>query len=128
VITATESLHTDVTSKIIDASIKVHRILGPGFLESIYEEALAHEFDLRGVSYKRQITFEAGYKSIIAGVHRLDFLVEDKVLLELKAVKDFEEAHIVYTLSYMRATKKRVGLLINFNRPRLTDGIKRLQN
>jgi GxxExxY protein len=125
---ATESLHTDVTSRIIEAAIEVHRILGPGFLESIYEEALALEFDLRGIPYKRQITFEVGYKSIIAGVHRLDFLVEDKVVLELKAVKDFEEAHLVYTLSYMRATKKRVGLLINFNKPRLIDGIKRLQN
>jgi GxxExxY protein len=125
---ATESLHTDVTSRIIDAAIEVHRILGPGFLESIYEEALAHEFDLRGVPYKRQTTFEVGYKAIVAGEHRLDFLVEDKVVLELKAVKDFEGAHLAYTLSYMRATKKRVGLLINFNKPRLTDGIKRLQN
>jgi GxxExxY protein len=125
--TAVESLHTDVTSRIIDAAIEIHRILGPGFLESIYEEALAHEFDLRGIAYQRQITFQVGYKGIIAGEHRLDFLVEDKVVLDLKAVKDFEEIHIVKMLSYLRATKKHVGLLINFNKPRLTDGIKRLQ-
>lgn len=126
--TAPESLHTDVTSRIIESAIEVHRILGPGFLESIYEAALAHEFDLRGIPYQRQITFQVGYKGIVAGEHRLDFLVEDKVVLDLKAVKDFEDIHIAITLSYMRATKKRVGLLINFNKPRLTDGIKRLQN
>ncbi|MEW5719680.1 MAG: GxxExxY protein [Chloroflexota bacterium] len=122
-----ESLHADVTSRIIDAAIEVHRILGPGFLESIYEAALAHEFDLRGIPYQRQITFQVGYKAIIAGEHRLDFLVEDKVVLDLKAVKDFEEIHTVKTLSYMRATKKRVGLLVNFNKARLVDGVKRLQ-
>lgn len=122
-----ESLYVDVTAKIIEAAIEAHRILGPGFLESIYEAALAHEFDLRGIPYQRQITFQVGYKAIIAGEHRLDFLVEDKVVLDLKAVKDFEEIHTVKTLSYMRATKKRVGLLINFNKVRLVDGIKRLQ-
>jgi GxxExxY protein len=126
--TMPESLHADVTRRIIEAAIEVHRILGPGFLESIYEEALAHEFDLRGISYARQVAFQVGYKSIVVGEHRLDFLVDDKVVLELKAVKEFEEIHTVITLSYMRATKKRVGLLINFNKPRLTDGIKRLQN
>ena len=126
--TAPESLYTDVTSRIIDAAIKVHRILGPGFLESIYEAALAHEFDLRGIPYQRQVTFQVGYKGIVAGEHRLDFLVEDKVVLDLKAVKDFEKIHTVKTLSYMRATKKRVGLLINFNKVRLVDGVKRLQN
>ena len=126
--TAPESLYTDVTSRIIDAAIKVHRILGPGFLESIYEAALAHEFDLRGIPYQRQVTFQVGYKGIVAGEHRLDFLVEDKVVLDLKAVKDFEKIHTVKTLSYMRAMKKRVGLLINFNKVRLVDGVKRLQN
>jgi len=126
--TAPESLYTDVTSRIIDAAIKVHRILGPGFLESIYEAALAHEFDLRGIPYQRQVTFQVGYKGIVAGEHRLDFLVEDKVVLDLKAVKDFEKIHTVKTLSYMHATKKRVGLLINFNKVRLVDGVKRLQN
>ncbi len=126
--TTSESLYTDVTARIIEAAIEVHRILGPGFLESICEEALAHEFDLRGIQYQRQVTFQVGYKGIIAGEHRLDFLVEDKVVLDLKAVKDFEEIHTVKTLSYMRATKKRVGLLINFNKVRLVDGVKRLQN
>jgi len=122
------SLYEEITSKIIQAAIEVHRILGPGFLEAIYEEALAHEFDLRGIRYQRQVTFEVGYKDIVAGVHRLDFLVEDKIVLDLKAKKGFEDIDLAITLSYMRATKKKVGLLINFNKPRLVDGIKRLQN
>ncbi len=122
-----ESLHTDVTSRILDAAIEVHRILGPGFLESIYEEALAYEFDLRGIPYERQKTFNVTYKEIVAGEHRLDFLVEGKVVLDLKAKKDFEDIDIAITLSYMRATEQRVGLLINFNKPRLVDGVKRLQ-
>ena len=117
-----------MTARIIEAAIELHRILGPGFLESVYEEALAHEFDLRGIPYKRQITFQIGYKDIIAGEHRLDFRVEDKVVMDLKAVKDFEDVHFAITLSYMRATKKKVGLLINFNKVPLTDEIKRLQN
>lgn len=122
------SLHTDVTSKIIEAAIEVHRILGPGFLESVYEEALAHEMDLRGIAYERQKTIPVCNKEIVVGEHRLDFLVENKVVLDLKAIKDFEAVHMAITLSYMRATKKQVGLLINFNKPRLLDGIKRLQN
>ena len=122
-----ESLHTDVTSRILEAAIEVHRILGPGFLESVYEEALAHEFDLRGIPYERQKTIDIQYKSIVAGEHRLDFLVEGKVVLDLKAKKDFEEIDVAIALSYLRATEKRVGLLINFNKPRLVDGVKRLQ-
>ncbi len=122
-----ESFHTDVTSRIIDAAIEVHRILGPGFLESVYEEALAHEFDLRAIHYDRQKAIPIAYKDIIAGEHRPDFLVEGKVVLDLKAKKDFEEIDIAIMLSYLRAAEKRVGLLINFNKPRLVDGIKRLQ-
>ncbi len=122
-----ETLHPNVTSRILDAAIEVHRVLGPGFLEAVYEAALAHEFDLRGICYERQKPIPVAYKQIIAGEHRLDFLVENKVVVELKAVKDFEDIHIATTLSYLRATEKRVGLLINFNKPRLVDGVKRLQ-
>lgn len=122
-----KSLHTDVTSKIIDAAIEVHRILGPGFLEAVYEEALAHEFDLRGISYERQKPVPIPYKDIIAGQHRLDLMVDGKVIVELKAVKDFEDIHIATILSYLRSTRINVGLLINFNKPRLIDGVKRFQ-
>jgi len=120
-------LHTDVTSKIIDAAIEVHRVLGPGFLEAVYEEALAHEFDLRAIPYERQKPVPIPYKDIIAGQHRLDLMVDGKVIVELKAVKDFEDIHIATILSYLRSTKIGVGLLINFNKPRLIDGVKRFQ-
>ncbi|MBI3537282.1 MAG: GxxExxY protein [Chloroflexi bacterium] len=117
----------DLTAKIIEACIEVHRILGPGFLESIYETALAHELDLRSIKYERQKAIPIPYKTIFAGEHRLDFLVEGKVIVELKAVKDFEDIHFATILSYMRAIKTEVGLLINFNKPRLVDGVKRFQ-
>ena len=122
-----ESFHADVTARILEAAIEVHRILGPGFLESVYEEALAHEFDLRGIPYDRQKTIRVCYKDIIAGEHRPDFVVEGKVVLDLKAKKDIEEIDVAIMLSYLRATEKKVGLLINFNKPRLVDGVKRLQ-
>ena len=121
-----ESLHTPLTSKILEAAIEVHRVLGPGFLESIYEAALAHEFDLRGITYERQKTISVPYKEIIAGEHRVDFLVDEKVILELKTVKEFDDVHLAIVLSYLKATGKRVALLINFAKPRLVDGVKRI--
>jgi GxxExxY protein len=121
------SMHTDVTSGIIEAAIEVHRVLGPGFLEAVYEQALAHEFKLRGIAHERQMIVPVPYKDIVAGEHRLDFLVEDRIVVELKAIKDFEEIHIATMLAYLRATGKHVGLLINFNKPKLVDGIKRFQ-
>ncbi len=122
-----EAPHKELTSKIIEAAIEVHRILGPGFLESVYETALAHEFDLRGIPHERQKPIPIAYKDIVAGEHRLDLLVDGKVVVELKAVKDFEDIHYATILSYLRATDTRVGLLINFNKPRLVDGVKRFQ-
>jgi GxxExxY protein len=119
--------HKELTAKIIEAAIEVHRVLGPGFLEAVYEEALAHEFHLRGIPYERQKPIVIRYKDIVAGEQRLDLLVDGKVIVELKAVKDFEDIHLAITLSYMRATNIPVALLINFNKPRLTQGIKRLQ-
>ena len=117
----------ELTERIIEACIEVHRTLGPGFLESIYETALAHEFDLRGIRCEKQKPIPIPYKAILAGEHRFDFLVEGKVVVELKAIKDFEDIHFATILSYMKATNSKVGLLINFNKPRLVDGIKRFQ-
>ncbi|MBI5301213.1 MAG: GxxExxY protein [Chloroflexi bacterium] len=119
--------HKDLTSKIIEAAIEVHRVLGPGFLEAIYEEALAHEFDLRGIPYERQKPIPISYKDIVAGHHRLDLMVDGKVIVELKAVQDFENIHYATILSYLRGTRTNVGLLINFNKPRLIEGVKRFQ-
>ncbi|CAG0947513.1 hypothetical protein ANRL1_04210 [Anaerolineae bacterium] len=119
--------HKDLTAKIIEAAIEVHRVLGPGFLEAVYEEALAHEFDLRAIPYERQKPIPIPYKDIVAGQHRLDLMVDGKVVVELKAVKDFEDIHIATILSYLRSTRTNVGLLINFNKPRLIEGVKRFQ-
>jgi GxxExxY protein len=82
--------HKELTARIIEAAIEVHRVLGPGFLEAIYEEALAHEFHLRGIPYERQKPIVIRYKDIVAGEQRLDLLVDGKVIVELKAIKDFE--------------------------------------
>lgn len=119
--------YKELTSKIIEAAIEVHRVLGPGFLETIYEEALAHEFDLRCIPYERQKPIPIPYKDIVAGQHRLDLMVDGKVVVELKAVKDFENIHCATILSYLRGTQTNVGLLINFNKPRLIDGVKCFQ-
>ena len=116
----------ELTEKILAAAIEVHRLLGPGYLESIYEAALAREFDLRGIRYERQKPIIVSYKEIIAGEHRLDFLVEDEVIVELKTVKDFDDAHLAQILSYLKATGKHTGLLINFAKPRLMQGVKRV--
>ena len=105
--------HKDLTSKIIEAAIEVHRVLGPGFLEAVYEEAIAHEFDLRAIPYERQKPIPIPYKDIVAGQHRLDLLVDGKVVVELKAVKDFEDIHYATILSYLRGTRTNVGALVN---------------
>lgn len=116
----------DVTEKIIACALEVHSTLGPGLLESVYEEALAHEFTLRGVKYEKQKEINLKFKGKEIGKHRADFLVENAVVLELKAVESMHKIFEAQMLTYLKATKKRVGLLINFNVERLKDGIKRL--
>ena len=116
--------HQDATQKIIGAAIEVHKILGPGFLEAIYEEALAKEFQLRGIKFERQKCIEIAYKGEIVGTHRLDLMVEENVVVELKAVKDFSDLHQAQLLSYLKVTGSKVGLLLNFNKPVLD--IKRM--
>ena len=116
----------DITEKIISCSIEVHSSLGPGLLESVYEEALAHEFDLREIKHQRQKEIRLRYKGKDVGVHRIDFLVEGEVILELKASEGINNIYVAQVLTYLKATKKRVGLLINFNVERLKDGIRRL--
>lgn len=110
----TNLLHHELTREIIGAAIEVHKTLGSGFLESVYEEALAIEFDLRTVRYERQKGIDVFYKGLLAKQFVCDFLVGEKVLVELKALKaitNIEEAQI---LNYLRATGVEVGLLINF--------------
>jgi GxxExxY protein len=115
-----------LTEKIIGAAIEVHRHLGPGLLESIYEEALCVELGLRGVNYQRQVHVDVIYKGPTIKGQQIDLLVEDQVVVELKAVARLPEVATAQVLSYLKATHLRRGLLINFGMPRLVDGVKRL--
>ena len=115
-----------LTERIIGAAIEVHRTLGPGLLESIYEEALCIEFDLRGILFQRQVDVDVIYKDRIIKGQRLDLLVEGEVVVELKCVSKLPEVAIAQVLSYLKATGRKRGLLINFAVGKLVDGIKRL--
>ncbi|MBI4525151.1 MAG: GxxExxY protein [Deltaproteobacteria bacterium] len=115
-----------LTEKIIGAAIEVHRILGPGLLESIYEEALCVELDLRGVRCQRQIDVDVNYKGRTIKGQRIDLLVAGEVVVELKAVATLPEVATAQVLSYLKATGLKRGLLVNFNAPRLVNGIKRI--
>jgi GxxExxY protein len=106
--------HKELTGRIIAAAIEVHRALGPGFLESIYEEALCVEFDTAGIRYERQKAVEIFYSGKKVGEHRLDLFVEGRVVVELKAIKSLEDIHFVVVRSYMKALNTNAGLLFSF--------------
>ena len=119
----------EISEKIIGAALEVHRILGPGLLESVYEEALCHELALREVKYVRQRKVPVRFKSILlASDLRLDLLVEDKVIVELKAKEKISTIDKPQLLTYLRLLDKRLGLLINFHVNLLKDGIHRVVN
>jgi GxxExxY protein len=114
------------TSPIIGAAIEVHRHLGPGLLESAYEECLCHELKLRGLDFKRQVDLPLIYKGLSLDCgYRIDLVVQDEVILELKSVEKLLPVQQAQLLTYMRLARKKVGLLINFNVPLLTQGIIR---
>ena len=113
-------LYRELTGAIIGAAMEVHRVLGPGFLEAVYEEALAHEFDLRGIAYERQKSFQVPYKSTIAGVYRPDFVVDSKVIVDAKAINKLTSLEEAQILNYLKVIKLRVGLAINFGELSLT--------
>ncbi len=121
-----EGLHRELTAKIVDAAIEVHRVLGSGYVESVYETAFAHELDLRGIRYERQKTIQIPYKGIQAGEHRLDLLIEGVVVVELKAIKELADIDLARMISYLKATNLEVGLFLNFAKPRMKDGIRRV--
>jgi len=116
----------ELTHAVIGAAIEVHRVLGPGLLESIYEEALAHEFGLRGITFERQKAVDVFYKGIIIKGQRLDFLVAGSLVLEIKSLGTLPEVALAQVLSYLRATGLRRALLINFGERLLKEGIKRI--
>ena len=109
--------NSQITDSIIAAAIRVHRALGPGFLESVYEEALAVEFALCGIQFVRQKPVTLFYKDHQVGEHRLDFVVDEKIVLELKAVSALEDIHFAIGRSYLKATNLDDGLLLNFATP-----------
>jgi GxxExxY protein len=111
---------------IIDAALEVHRHLGPGYLESIYEEALAVELALRDLPFVRQIPIPVQYKGQPVGQGRLDFLVDNTLVVELKAVEVLLPVHKAQVISYLKATGHQLGLLMNFNVPVLGQGIQRI--
>jgi GxxExxY protein len=110
----------ELTDRIISAAIRVHRGLGPGFLENIYEEALAVEFALSGIQFIRQKPIPLFYKDHQVGEHRLDFLVEEKIVVELKAISALEDIHFAIGRSYLKATNLEDGLILNFATTPLT--------
>lgn len=120
-----------LTEATIGAAIEVHRLLGPGLLESIYEEALCHELELRGIAAQRQVEVDVIYKGIAIKGPKLDLLVAHKVVVELKAVARLPAVATAQVLSYLKATGLKAtglkrGLLLNFGEQRLVDGIKRI--
>jgi GxxExxY protein len=109
----------ELSGRIIEAAIAVHRELGPGFLESIYESALKTALRHRGIVYESQKEVAVLFEGEEAGVHRLDLMVEGQIVVELKAVKALEDLHFAQVRSYLKATGAHVGLLMNFNVPTL---------
>ena len=111
---------------VIGAAIEVHRHLGPGYLESVYEDAPAIEFSLRRIPFERQLPIAVQFKGHPVGEGRLDFLICGRLIVELKAIDELAPIHRAQVLSYLRTTKLTLGLLINFNVKTLKDGIKRV--
>ena len=115
-----------LSSAVIGAAIEVHRLLGPGFAESVYEEALCIELSERGIPFVRQAAIQVKYKGKLVGEGRFDLLVANVLIVELKVVDALAPVHTSQLLSYLKATGHPFGLLMNFNVPRLMQGVKRL--
>ncbi|MDT3696027.1 MAG: GxxExxY protein [Ignavibacterium sp.] len=115
-----------LTSRIIGCAIEVHKNLGPGLLESVYEECLCHELSENNILFERQKPVSINYKSIkLDAGYRIDILVENLVIVELKSIDALAPIHTAQVLTYLKFSEKKIGLLINFNVTRLKDGIKR---
>ncbi|HEY3781534.1 MAG TPA: GxxExxY protein [Fimbriimonadaceae bacterium] len=118
-----------LTGTIIELAIKVHSTLGPGLLESVYETALAHELSMAGLRVRRQVQVPVVYDGIVFEVgFRLDLLVEEEIIVEIKSVESISPTHAKILLTYLRLSNKRVGLIINFSEALLKHGIKRIVN
>jgi len=114
-----EGMDMDLSRRVIGAAIEVHRRLGPGFLEYIYERALVIELIKRGISLAQQYELNISYDGVEVGKHRLDLFVDDRLVVELKTVRAIDEAHIATVKSYLRAVGQETGLLLNFSKATL---------
>ena len=119
----------DLTGAVIKAATEVHQIIGPGMMESVYQECLSHELDLRGISFERQKKLPIEYKDTkLDSGFRLDFVVDDRLIIELKSNDSLQPADEARLMTYLYLTGTEAGLLINFNVPILKDGIKEVKN
>ena len=122
-------IHEELSGKLITAAIEVHRTLGPGLLESAYELYLCHELKLNRIPFRRQVPLPVSYKGVNLDCgYRLDIVVDDRIILELKSVGELSALHEAQLLTYLKLRKLKLGLLMNFNVPLLKDGIKRVVN
>ena len=117
---------TVTTERIIGCAIEVHKHLGPGLLESVYESALCVEFKANSLPFKRQMGVPLYYKGELIAQHRPDLIVDDKVIVEVKSVEALAPIHMAQLLTYLRVTSLRVGLILNFNSPTMKQGTKRV--
>ncbi len=124
-----ELADNEITGRIIGAAIEVHRHLGPGLLESAYEECLCYELNQMGLQFQRQLPLPIQYKGVrLTSAHNMDLMVENAIVVEIKATEGMAPVHSAQLLTYLKFSDKRVGLLINFNVPVLKDGLKRIVN
>lgn len=124
-----EMTHNEVSSLVIKASITVHRALGPGLLESVYQVCLLAELKSMGLRVEEQVAVPIVYRGQrLANDLRIDLLVEDRVIVEIKAVEELQPIHKAQLLTYLKLTNKKLGLLINFNAIKLIDGLERVMN
>ncbi len=127
-------MHSDIdpdtdalAAQVVDAALKVHKALGPGLLESVYEVCVAHELAARGVPFKRQVPISVSYEGLqLDAALRLDVVVGDSLIVELKSVEALQPIHQSQLMTYLKLSGLRLGLLINFNTRLLRDGIKRI--
>ena len=119
----------ELSKIIIGCAIEVHRTLGPGLLESVYENCLLYELEEKGIIAERQVELPIEYKHInLDAGYKIDLLVENKVIIELKSVKEIQPIHIAQLMTYLKLSDIKLGMLINFNEVRLIDGVKRIVN
>ena len=119
-------LYGDLTERIIGCLITVHRALGPCLPERTYQAAATLEFDACGLRFLKEPELVVTYRDVVVGLHKPDFIVENRVVLELKCVKRLDDVFRIQVLTYLHLTKLRIGLLVNFNVPVLKDGVKRI--